>query len=154
MDVDVVLNACLETHRNSELQRAKERLEVITSSMITRLFNNGEVICDITELTMSQSRPLVPVYSMGSEMSVFTLPGKNEITGTFCTKIDDPLILSSEDDPEYNEDFHIETDQLFSDGTSSRVRILGVSILECSTERRKVSYTFTATNIDLINLKK
>jgi hypothetical protein len=160
MDVDVVLNACLETYQKNELQKAKDaakirtmQQEVITKSMTSRLFgNNGIVICDITELTISQSRPMTPIYEIGSSLSVYSVPGRVDITGSFFVPLNTENLIY-ERDPAY--EYYIESDQLYSEGSTSRVRILGVEIVEslmCT--NNQTAYTYRARNFEHITMRR
>lgn len=159
MDVDVVLNACLETYQESEIQRARDaarirqmQQEVITKSMTSRLFGtDGEVICDISELTISQSRPIIPMYDVWSRLSVYTIPGKLDVTGSFFATWNGSNLTQVRDQANY----YIETDQLYSDGSSSRVRILNVDIVDCRAQtNNRVDYMYRATRVEHITMRR
>lgn len=152
MDVDIVLNACLGTHQENELQRAQEasrrQKDIITKSMVAKLFEtNGNVVCDITEFTVSQSRTLVPIYSIGNGAPVDAIPGRLVVTGTFQTNTN--VLDLTENDEEY----YIEADQLHPGGSSSRVRILHVRIESISARvDDRVDYHYTAASMEQISL--
>lgn len=163
MDVDVVLNACLETYQQDELQKVQEaarikrqQQEAITSSMSSKLFNmDGISIANVTELSISQSQNLHSVREIGTARS-FSVPGRTQVTGTFYVDYNEELYRRMNSNLfEYSRTsrplYILESEVLFSNGASESINIHDVDIVEEPTTRPgKVFYRFMASRLNPI----
>lgn len=153
MDVETLLNACLETHQKDEIRKAQEaarkQKDIIEKSLVAKLFkSNGEFVCDVAEFTVSQSRSLVPIYSIGNDAPIYTIHGKLSLTGTFQTSI------NVEDLSFTNNTYFLEADVIHPEGGSSRVHIIGLYFTSVAVnDDSKIIYTFSASTVESIDTK-
>jgi hypothetical protein len=158
MDVDVVLNACLETYQEEDRNQAKKAVaveakqaELITKTMTTRLFENGRVIANVAQLTVSQSRAQTPIFEMGRQFPVSMVPGRPIVTGSFIIDLEEQLYRRM--NPALHVDrpavYYIESEQTFSDGSSLRFRITDLYLEESpSMSFGKVYYNFRGSRVE------
>ena len=152
MDVDVILNACLETYQKEEIRQSKKDVEVKakqkvvnTKSMTTRLFENGIVIATVAQLTVSQSMSQTPIFEMGSRYRISMPPGRPMVTGSFVINLDEQLYkrMNSALNVDRPANYYIESVQVFSDGSNLRFRVLDLYLEEApSMQGGKVYYNF------------
>jgi hypothetical protein len=158
MDVDVVLNACLETYQEEDRLNSKKaevvkvrQEEVITKTMTTRLFENGIVIATVAQLTVSQSVTQTPLYEIGGRYPMSMVPGRSTVTGSFIVDLDEQLYRRM--NPALRVDrpanYYIESVQVFSDGSSLRFRILDLFLEEApSMQGGKVYYNYRGSRAE------
>jgi hypothetical protein len=113
---------------------------------------------DIIEVTIEQSvtRQSIPVYTMGSSQPVSYVSGRERrgVSGKLVVALDKSKyrVMSPAFDTGERLSYNIETTQLFSDGSSLKIRICNVELQEEETYiPSRVHYTYKGELLEQSN---
>jgi hypothetical protein len=153
LDIDVVLNACLETYQQGEIQKAVKFREALTKPWVSKLFLNGQEFADVHELSINQSASRTPVYELGSAMTRY-ISGRQNITGKFLAKVDEEKFFGIGSIHDYSpSSWYIETTVLHADGSVNKTRIMQLMLSMTYQESDKVIFEYIGSHMETASTK-